>query len=271
VATSVTVALAIATFGIGTSAVSAALRERRRRRILRVNLSEGCSAGAALEAAGVLGRFGRLDWNQSEQHYDLMLEGDSPDHLGDLEEVRLRAARVGAAGRAATLESGLHYTITPAQGQDSRLVVWTARALSDFEKELVDEAATTMGVNGVRAGVLVVPGGDRRDLARSEGTRVLIVELGTFEDVRSVAGQLSADRVVRDAAAALVRVVREDDRSEQIGEDTFRLTVAASGDAEIEAVIERVRRALAEVPVPSRAAPVTPTIRIAPVDQAATG
>jgi GGDEF domain-containing protein len=150
-------------------------------------------------------------------------------------------------------------------------VVWTHRALSDFETELVDEAASTLGVNDVHAGVTVVSEGNRRDVVRSESSRVLIVELGTFEDVRSVAGQLSAERVVRDAAAALARVVRQDDRSEQIGEDTFRLTVAASGAAEIEAVTERVRRALADVPVPSRAAPVTPIIRVAPVDRVAAG
>ena len=271
VPTSAVVTFALATLAIGTSAVSVALRERRQRQILRVSLRKGCSAGAALKAAGVPGRFGRLEWNPSEQQYDLTLEGDRPEHLGDLEELRLRAARVGVAGRSATLESGVHYTITPVRGHEPRLVVWTHRALSDFETELVDEAASTMGVTDVQAGVVVLSGGNRRDVVRSESSRVLIVELATFEDVRSVAGQLSAERVVRDAAAALARVVRQDDRSEQIGEDTFRLTVKASGAAEIEAVTERIRRALAEVPVPSRAAPVMPIIRVAPIDREATG
>lgn len=268
----VVVALATATFVAGTAAVHLALRQRRRRRILRANLSAGLSADTALEAAGVRGCLGRLNWNQPEQHYDLTLEGDVPGHPSDLDEVRLRAPRVGIAGRASVLESGVHYTITPVRGQEPRLVVWTDRALSDFETELIDEAARTEAANDVQPdGLTAVSGADRRNPARSHSSRLLIVELQTFENVRSVAGQLSAERVVADAAAALARVVRQDDRCEQIGEDTFRLTVAASQAVEIEAITERVRRALAEVLVPSRAEPITPTVRLAQDDHRATG
>jgi HD-GYP domain-containing protein (c-di-GMP phosphodiesterase class II)/GGDEF domain-containing protein len=269
---SVAVTLAIATLLVGTIAVLLALRERRRRRILRTTLSQGQSAGTALEAAGVPGHLGRLNWNQSEHQYDLTIDGDAPGHPGDLEEVRLRAARVGIAGRAATLESGVHYTITPARNQESRLVIWTNRPLTRFETELLDEAANTLRANDVRArGLTDVSQGERRNPARLQTSRMLIVELHTFENVRSVAGQLSAERVVMAAAAALSRVVRQDDRCEQMGEDTFRLTVAASRDDEVAAVCERVREALAEVPVPSRVAPITPSIKPVQDNHRATG
>lgn len=269
----VVAALTVATVLVGTAAVHLALSERRRRRILRDKLGEGLSAGAALAAAGIPGRVGWLCWNQSEERCDLTLdEGDSPGHLGDLEEVRLRAARVGVAGRASVLESGVHYMISPVRGQESRLVVSTDRPLSDFERELVDEAARARAANNIEAdGLTAVSGGDRRNRAGHPSSRRLIVELRTFENVRSVAGQLSAERVVAAAAAALARVVRQDDRCEQIDEDTFLLTVAASRDAEIVAVTERVGRALADVPVPSRAAPITPTVRPVQDDHRATG
>jgi hypothetical protein len=265
-------ALAVASAAAGTAAVHLALSERRRRRMLRNKLGDGIPAGAALEAAGIHGSFGWLCRNRSEECWDLTLEGDSPEQTGDLDEVRLRAARVGIAGRASVLESGVHYTISPVRGPESRLVVWTDRPLSEFETELVDEAARARAANTMDIdGLTVVSGGDRRNPAGPASSRRLIVELRTFENVRSVAGQLSAERVVAAAAAALARVVRQGDRCDQIGEDTFVLTVAASRDAEIVAVTDRVCRALADVSVPSRAAPIVPIVRPAEDDHRAAG
>jgi GGDEF domain-containing protein len=84
----------------------------------------------------------------------------------------------------------------------------------------------------------------------------LSVELDAFDDVRTVAGQLSAERVVADAAARLEGAIRQGDSCRQVSEDSFEVTISVSSAGELDVVSERIRAALAGVSVPSRARPI---------------
>jgi HD-GYP domain-containing protein (c-di-GMP phosphodiesterase class II) len=247
----------------GATTIAAGIRERRRRRSAYAALAGGASTTVALAAAGLDGWVGWLHWNESAERYEIAVDGESAPAQHDLEDVRLRAARVGPAGRSATLESGLCYTITPVAAGRPRLVVMTHDQLSGFETALVDEIAEAAAASAPEPIGRGEPDGCDGQISNgANAKRSLVVELRAFESLRAVAGQLSAERVVAQAASRLAGVVRQVDRCRQVGDDQFVVTVSVSGPGEIEAVSERVRTALSGLPVPRRAAPIQPSVRL---------
>jgi HD-GYP domain-containing protein (c-di-GMP phosphodiesterase class II) len=257
------IALAGLTTVAAVAAVAAGLRERRRRRLTHAALAEGSHVTAALAGGGINGWVGWLHWNELSERYDLAVEGEAAAAQRDIEDLRLRAVRGGSAGRSGMLESGLHYAITPVSGPLPRLAVWTHERLSEFEVALVDDIATAAAATAAqRAGPTALDGRDRRISTRVHVQRSLAVDLRAFEDVRAVAGQLSAERVVADAAARLAGAIRRGDECRQVGDDRFVISVGVSDRSEIDAVSERIRSALRDVPVPRRADPIQPFVRL---------
>jgi GGDEF domain-containing protein len=105
--------------------------------------------------------------------------------------------------------------------------------------------------------------GDQRTPLTSWKPAVVIVELNAFENVRTVAGHLSAERMAADAVARLRMLLRAGDRLHQLGDDRFGIVVGVTDPNQVEALCRRVAAALEELPVPKRAADVRPLIRSA--------
>ena len=91
----------------------------------------------------------------------------------------------------------------------------------------------------------------------------MLVDLAAFENVRTAAGQLSAERVVADSRARLESLLRTGDALVQLSEDRFGVVVAVRDQEQLDTVCARIHSVLVEVPVPRRALQVRPRVRSA--------
>lgn len=108
-------------------------------------------------------------------------------------------------------------------------------------------------------GIRALPGDNRRP-ARGGAVAAVIVELNAFENVRLVAGQLSAERVVADAEMRLRAQLRAGDPMVRLSDDSFAVLVLVPDEEQLQKVCARLSEALAEVPVPLRALRLRPRI-----------
>jgi GGDEF domain-containing protein len=162
------------------------------------------------------------------------------------------------------LSDGALVEITPAVRPDGRRLAFVCnRTLSGFERGLLAAVAERSRLEPVPAAE--VERGDetsaKRRPAGSCRSAALIVDLGAFEDVRLVAGQLSAERVTADAWERLQAFLRESDDLVRLDEDRFGVILHGTDESLVHAVGKRIADTLAEVPVPRRAAPIRPTLQ----------
>jgi GGDEF domain-containing protein len=235
---------------------------RRRRRWAGAVIAGGGSAEAALDAAGVVGWAVWLTWIPDAERYEPLTPGAVD--AGDVADMCRRALRTGFTAESGVLDSGAHFTITPVAGDTPRLAFCSPRRLSRFELGLLAEVAARAvpplsDAAGEPAALTLVEGDQRSDAAVTKlGT--VIVDLGVFENVRVAAGQLTAERVVADAIGRLRMLLRAGDLIEQLGEDRLGALIAVADESQLEAVCNRMRTTLAEVPVPRRASNIDATI-----------
>src|SRR6476469_5959669 len=179
-----------------------------------------------------------------------------------LRELCTRALRPGVRGCSGQLASGTWIEIT--DGDDPlRLAVGSDRPLSRSESQLVRVVA-----DHLRAEVAEEPApdpprltGDQRRTTGPWQPAVIVVELKVFENVRVVAGQLSAERVVSEARVRLDALLREGDLLSLLSEDRFGIVIGVTERSQVEAVCRRIQDALADLPVPRRADRVEAVIR----------
>jgi GGDEF domain-containing protein len=89
---------------------------------------------------------------------------------------------------------------------------------------------------------------------------VFLVDLGAFDEIRVVAGQLVAERLVDDAERRLCQLLRADDSVSRIGDDKFGVAVLVPDEQSLDVVRDRIAALLGELPVPHGAPPVTAQI-----------
>jgi HD-GYP domain-containing protein (c-di-GMP phosphodiesterase class II)/GGDEF domain-containing protein len=238
------------------------LTRRRRRRWARATLSAGGSAEAALEAAGVVGWAVWLVWMADAERYEPLVAGDVD--VDDVQDICRRALRVGFNPESGVLDSGSHFAITPVSADSPRLAFCSPSRLSAFELGLLSEIASravpVIEDAVVEPASLTLLAGDQRSDTPATKLGTVLIDLDVFENVRVAAGQLTAERVVADALARLRTLIRAGDLVEQLGEDQIGALIAVSDETQLEAVCNRMRTTLGEVPVPRRASNITPRI-----------
>jgi len=246
----------------GAWAVAGRVSGRRRSRRAMSALDAGGSAGDALRAAGIDCWAVWLEFRRESFEYEPRVEGDAMPGADDLSELCKRALRPGSRGRRGSLASGVWFEITAQDGTGVRLAVGGPRRLSSFESELVERVAArarATAADASRPSLSVVGGDARRGGAWHPA--VIVIELNAFENVRTVAGQLSAERVEAEAVSRLRTLLRDGDNLHRLGEDRFALVVPITEQSQIEGVCRRVDAALSSVPVPHRAEPIKPVMR----------
>ena len=245
----------------GYAVVSALIVSRRSRRAF-AELDAGAPAAIALAAAGVECWAAWLEWDAEEHEYAVVHDGGPPCPADELEEVRKRAVRPGPSGRVGVFSSGTHVTLSAAEPPLPRLAVATTGPVRAWQRTLIDAVAGRSRPAAAPAGTvpLEVLDGDQREQAGTSPV-IIVVELGAFEDVRLVAGQLSAERVVADASTRLQSMLRAEDALVRLGEDRFGVALFISSDDQLGAVCDRIAVTLGEVPVPRRARKVSASVR----------
>ncbi|HZI35369.1 MAG TPA: HD domain-containing phosphohydrolase, partial [Gaiellales bacterium] len=241
-------------------ALIAGVSERRRTAAALAAIADGGSPEAALAAAGLPCWAVWLRFQPQLFEYEALpgaaIGGEQ------LRELCTRALRPGVRGCSGRLASGTWIEIT--DGDDPlRLAVGSERPLSGLESQLVRLVA-----DHLRAEVAEEPPsdplrlvGDQRRTSGPWQPAVIVVELKVFENVRVVAGQLSAERVVSEARVRLDALLREGDRLALLSEDRFGIVIGVTDRSQLEAVCRRIQDALADLPVPRRADRVEAVIR----------
>jgi hypothetical protein len=225
-------------------------------------LESGSAPGQALRAAGIDCWAVWLEFRRESFEYEPRVEGEVLPDAEELSELCKRALRPGSWGRRGSLASGLWFEITKQDSTGVRLAVGGPNRLSSFESGLVEQVATrtrATAVDSPRPSLAVVGGDERRGGVWHPA--VIVIELNAFENVRQVAGQLSAERVESEAVSRLRTLLRDGDRLHRLGEDRFALIVPVTEQSQIEGVSRRVDAALSSVPVPHRADPIKPVMR----------
>ena len=257
--------------GLGAAAVLTAgarliqnVRARRRTAAALSVVRSGGSATDALRAAGLDGRAVWLELRPETFDYAVVPDVGRPLSAQTAIAVSRRALRPGQRGLRGMLSDGALVEITPAVRPDDRRLAFVCnRTLSGFERGLLAAVAERSRLEPVPAAE--VERGDetsaKRRPAGSCRSAALIVDLGAFEDVRLVAGQLSAERVTADAWERLQAFLRESDDLVRLDEDRFGVILHGTDESLVHAVGKRIADTLAEVPVPRRAAPIRPTLQ----------
>ncbi len=241
-------------------ALIAGVSERRRTAAALAVVADGGSPEAALAAAGLPCWTVWLRFQPQLFEYQALpgaaIGGEQ------LRELCTRALRPGVRGCSGRLASGTWIEIT--EGDDPlRLAVGSERPLSRLESQLVRVVADQL-----RAEVAEQPplellqqAGDQRRASGPWQPAVIVVELKVFENVRVVAGQLSAERVVSEARVRLDALLREGDLLAPLSEDRFGIVIGVTERSQVDAICRRIQDALADLPVPRRAERVEAVIR----------
>ena len=234
--------LAVATLTMGMLAVMRGARHWRRARRVTLTVREGQSAEAALQLAGVDCWACWLEWDAAEERY-VPAEPTSDAPAGDVDVACVKAMRVHPPADA-VLPSGRPLVISGDQIGERRLAVGCAKPPSRPDRSLIGLVAE-----------LTAPCRPPQVLGSGRpgpANHTLIVDLGLFEPVRIAAGQLVAEDIVGQTTAAVRQVLRPADIVTQIGDDRLGITLADAPEGALEPVHDRIRAAIAGVPLPRR-------------------
>jgi GGDEF domain-containing protein len=242
--------------------LAAGVRRRTRQRRAVAALGRDGTASSALAAAGIGGWVARLDWDPDHECYVATIDREAAPSPEDLAETLARALRPGTAPLVGLLSSGTPFTLTPPAGDEPRLAVGGAR-LCGFEQRLLGTIAASLSCNDDGAAGPRLASITEHDRDATRPYALILVDMGAFENVRLVAGQLSAERVAAEAAERLYRLIRRGDQVAKIGDDRFGVLMAIDDESELEAVCARIRAAISAVSIPRRALAIRPKITAA--------
>jgi GGDEF domain-containing protein len=244
--------------------IASDVSSRRRRSAALAAVASGASAADALAAAGIHCWALWLRFRREAFQYDAVQPSGKQGTEEAVAEICKRALRPGARGQRGQLSTGEWIEITPGDMDTLRLAVAAARRLSQFEAELVAEIAdAARAATSVTQPVeLRVLDGDQRTQSGAWQAAAIVIDLNAFENVRVVSGQLSAERVVAEARIRLKTLLRDGDLLAHLGEDRFGVVIGVTERSQVDAVIRRMEASLRDVPVPHRADPIRPTLRV---------
>jgi GGDEF domain-containing protein len=244
--------------------IASGISARRRSTAVMSALATGASPAEALAAGGIQCWTVWLQFKRESFEYQpIQPSGPEADEEA-VREVCKRALRPGTRGQRGQLSNGSWVEITPGDVETPRLAVAADRWLSAFEIELVARVADAArgALPATQPAELRVLEGDQRRKAGAWQPAAIIVDLNVFENVRVVSGQLSAERVVAEARIRLKALLRDGDLIHHMGEDRFGVVIGVTDRSQVDAVVRRMDGALRDVPVPHRADPICPAIRV---------
>jgi len=186
----------------------------------------------------------------------------------DVSAIATLATRVIGHGSYKAPETGHHCVVSQPRDGAPRLAVCTSRPLTGFERRLVEETASCAKPPEQALAAPSV-GAEAPAPPTRIGVRRLQVDLNAFDRIRKGAGQLTAEHVIAHVAREIRSALRGGDSCDQTGDDQFTITLQAAHDAELDAIIARLRTSISNVPLPRRVTGLEPSfaaIDSAPAD-----
>jgi GGDEF domain-containing protein len=232
---------------------------RRRERRMLESLNESGRCERALRAAGISGWVAWLASDAGRISYRVV-EDDVV--VGVPNDVLAEACRFAARYESATetaLAGGRWLHLSEVSRTGVRLAVGLDQRPSAVERHLLEVLVAHLQPPA-RENLAEAPAAaeNRADLPTRRA--VLLIDLRVFEEIRLVAGQLVAERVVDDAERSLRKLLRSDDCVTRIGDDKLGVAALVPNEQSIDIMRERIATMLATIPVPHRALQITPQI-----------
>jgi GGDEF domain-containing protein len=233
-------------------------RARRRERRMLDRLGDGSRPGRALAAAGISAWLAWLGSDASRTRYGVV----GIDALGGVpEDVLAEACRLSARHESSAeldLSSGGWLQLRDFDGSELRLALGLERRPTHVERHLLDVFVSRLRLPETERPVELPPAEQRADLPSRRA--VFLVDLAVFEEIRLVAGQLVAERLVDDAKRRLCQLLRSDDSVTTIGDDKFGVAVLVPNERSLNVVRRRIAALLEDIPVPRGAPRISPQI-----------
>jgi GGDEF domain-containing protein len=221
-------------------------------------LGDGSRPGRALAAAGISGWLAWLGSDASRTHYRVV----GVDALGGVpEDVLAEACRLAGRHESSAeldLSSGGWLQLRDFDGSELRLALGLERRPTHVERHLLDVFVSRLRLPETERLVELSPAEQRADLPNRRA--VFLVDLAVFEEIRLVAGQLVAERLVDDAERRLCQLLRSDDSVTRIGDDKFGVAVLVPNERSLNVVRRRIAALLEDIPVPRGAPRISPHI-----------
>jgi GGDEF domain-containing protein len=234
------------------------LRARRRERLMLEQLAEGNRPERALAAAGIHGWVAWLGSDAGRIRYRVV----SVDALGGVpDDVLAEACRLAARHESLAeldLSSGGWLQLRDFDRSELLLALGLERRPTPVEQHLLSIFLERLHPPDLERLVETAPAEQRSHLPPRRA--VFLVDLGAFDEIRVVAGQLVAERLVDDAERRLCQLLRADDSVSRIGDDKFGVAVLVPDERSLDVVRDRIAAVLGELPVPHGAPPITPQI-----------
>jgi GGDEF domain-containing protein len=234
------------------------LRARSRERRMVESLRESGRSGQALAAAGVSGWVAWLGSDAGRTSYDVVevdVVGGVPKDI--LAEACRLAARHESFAETALARGGW-LQLSDVSRAGLRLAVGLERRPSPVERHLLE--AFVAHLRAPDTDRMAEPTAVKKRVDLPSRRAVFLVDLAVFEEIRIVAGQLVAERVVEDAERRLRKLLRSSDCVTRIGDDKFGVAALVPNEQSLNIVRERITAVLVSIPVPHRAVQITPQI-----------
>jgi GGDEF domain-containing protein len=229
---------------------------RRRKRRMLGSLQNGAPPDRALAAAGIPGRVVWLASDAGRTRYDVA--GEEASTLDDalLDACRF-AARHEAAVEVAPPRGGWIHLSGPESGGTRRAILLDRRP-SSLERVLLDVLITRLEPVVTEPAAEPEAGSGRADLPSRRA--VFLIDLAIFDEVRVIAGQLSAERVVNEAERRLREFLRSHDSITRIGDDKFGVAALVPDEPSLDVVRARILDCLRGIRLPRGAPKIAPQI-----------
>jgi GGDEF domain-containing protein len=233
-------------------------RTRHRERRMQATLEQGDQPERALAAAGISGWVAWLGCDTGRIRYRPV----KVDALGGVpEDVLAEACRLASRHESFAeipLSTGGWLQLYDFDRRELRLALGLTHRPTRVEQHLLDIFVARLEPPAPDRHLETVASEKRADLPTRRA--VFLVDLGAFERIRVVAGQLLAERLVDDAERRLRQLLRGDDSITRIGDDKFGVAVLVPDERSLNAIRERIAALLTDIPVPRGATRIAPQI-----------
>jgi GGDEF domain-containing protein len=234
------------------------IRARRRERLMLDRLEDGSRPDRALSGAGIPGWVAWLGSDAGGIRYHVV----SVDALGGVpDDVLAEVCRLAARHESFAeldLSNDGWLQLRDFDRSELRLALGLERRPTQVERHLLDLFVARLRPPQTEPLVETAAPEQRTHLPTRRA--VFLVDLAVFDEVRVVAGQLVAERLVDDAERRLCQLLRADDSVSRIGDDKFGVAVLVPDEQGLDVVRRRIAALLGELPVPRGAPPITPQI-----------
>jgi HD domain len=244
--------------GCGAWWVGTLARARRRERRMLSSLLDGNRPGQALAAAGISGWVAWLRSDAGGTRYQVVEIDDTTRPPNEVLAEACRHAARYESSAAVPLSHRGWLQLLDTDRTDLRLALVLEHRPSSVERHLLEVFVAHLTPPEVGHAPKLSSTDTGGDLPTRRA--VFLVDLGVFDEIRLVAGQLIAERVVNEAELRLRELLRSGDSITRIGDDKFGVAALVPDQLSLQRVREQIAGCFEGIRVPPGGPTIAPQI-----------